>query len=172
MPTRRPMHSMSSPDGQREVTTKRAWTPKKKTFANKVRNSPRWKRLTVAIQARDPVCCDPMGHHPQIVTPTGTTHHLKPLETHPDLAFDPDNLVGLCASCHSSVEILERRGIETEELVRTAYAALRHDAPIGDLEPIQVVGCRPNGSGIYCTRMNKVKSTHCAGCAHLPTSPL
>lgn len=170
MPTRCPIHSLRSPTGTREVKTRRDWTPKKSTHANKVRNSPRWKRLTIAIQARDPVCCDPLAKHSKVVTPTTTTHHLKPIETHPDLAFDPANLVGLCAGCHSSVEILERRGIPTEELVRTALAACRQDQPIGELEPMSSAGCRPNGSGIYCVRMNRIKSTHCAGCAHAPSS--
>lgn len=32
-----------------------------------------------------------------------TVHHVKPRQTHPELAFEPSNLVVLCQECHNIV---------------------------------------------------------------------
>ena len=36
-------------------------------------------------------------------SPATNIHHIKPLEAHPELALDDDNLISLCAACHNKV---------------------------------------------------------------------
>ncbi|WP_232317039.1 HNH endonuclease signature motif containing protein [Paenibacillus sp. D9] len=35
------------------------------------------------------------------LTSANTVHHIKPLETHPELALETDNLESICPACHN-----------------------------------------------------------------------
>lgn len=53
-----------------------------------------WRKLRRSVLARDGVCrsCGaPNNLH---------LHHVQPWATHPELRFDPENVIALCRSCH------------------------------------------------------------------------
>ena len=61
-------------------------------------SSARWRRLAAMVLRRQPICTDCQRE------PSTVVHHDKPRRDYPDLAYDIDNLIGLCASCHSRLE--------------------------------------------------------------------
>ena len=58
-------------------------------------NSPRWRRLRLVVLSEEPICRECKRELSTDVD------HIKPRSTHPELAWDRDNLQGLCRSCHS-----------------------------------------------------------------------
>ena len=58
--------------------------------------------------SQDPLCeiCDKHG----IVRPLDVVHHVLPIETHPELRLDPDNLMSLCTEHHEEIHKDERWG--------------------------------------------------------------
>lgn len=70
----------------------------------KLINSRRWRRLRTAELARHPLCADCAAEG--YVTAATEVHHLVPVESGRDeahraaLAYDPANLMALCAGCH------------------------------------------------------------------------
>ncbi len=101
MPKRPPIHGA------------RLWRPPPeaddvtRTQAQRIRSSTRWQRLRRWFLRRNPLCTDPFGHHAtdhQVIAAT-QVHHIQPIATHPDLAFDPSNLQALCTACHSRSEL-------------------------------------------------------------------
>ena len=71
-----------------------------------IRDSARWKRIRKLFLTMNPLCADPFGEHARRnLTETATqAHHVLPLATHPEHAFEFDNLMALCASCHARQE--------------------------------------------------------------------
>lgn len=61
-------------------------------------NSDTHKQWRDAIRARDIICqhCKDKG----LIVQGVETHHIKPIETHPELASDVNNGILLCQSCH------------------------------------------------------------------------
>jgi 5-methylcytosine-specific restriction protein A len=59
-----------------------------------------WYNLRSAKLARDPLCepCLKEGR----TTLATQVHHVKDRKTHPELAFDQDNLESVCVSCHNT----------------------------------------------------------------------
>ena len=59
-----------------------------------------WEKKRLEILERDnyecQVCKEEGGF-----TPATTVHHILHLENRPDLAFDNDNLLSVCAACHN-----------------------------------------------------------------------
>ena len=41
-------------------------------------------------------------------------HHIKPVRTHPELAYEPTNLVPMCTQCHREIDAMEYKGIDTQ----------------------------------------------------------
>ena len=71
---------------------------------------PRYLRARAAALARDKYLCQECRKYGRITTEDGEsdkkkkillTHHIKSIEEHPELAFDVDNLVTVCWSCHN-----------------------------------------------------------------------
>jgi len=62
----------------------------------------RWQRLRLAHLSAEPCCryCAAVG----LTTPATLVDHIVPVRDAPDRAFDPENLCGLCASCHSGAK--------------------------------------------------------------------
>ena len=50
-----------------------------------------------------PICADPFGVHPNIITPAQHIHHIIPFEQDPSKCFDEDNLIPLCVFCHHCI---------------------------------------------------------------------
>jgi 5-methylcytosine-specific restriction enzyme A len=59
--------------------------------------TPRWKALRFQAKRRDGFKCVLCG-----ATGRLNVDHIKPLRTHPELAFDLANLQTLCVPCHSA----------------------------------------------------------------------
>jgi 5-methylcytosine-specific restriction protein A len=69
-----------------------------------IRSTPRWKRVRLLKLSMNPLCEDPLGLHPHKSVTAAQVHHIKALVTHPELAFDFENLMSVCHACHSKVE--------------------------------------------------------------------
>lgn len=82
----------------------------------RIHGSGQWRKVERLHKAQHPLCCDPIGLHPDRPTPTQQSHHIQPLSTHPELAFDMDNLAPLCTRCHAAIEARERQGEATQAL--------------------------------------------------------
>lgn len=65
-------------------------------FSKRVTSTRRWQSLRAAILERDGYRCKKCGARGRL-----EVDHVKPVRTHPALAFDPQNLQALCPSCHT-----------------------------------------------------------------------
>lgn len=63
-------------------------------------DSPHWRKLREAILRRDGYRCRECARYGRLRQAT-TVHHIQHLEDRPDLAYEPENLVSLCAACHA-----------------------------------------------------------------------
>ena len=82
--------------------SRQTWKPK--TDAKKVRSRNRWKKLSELYRSENPVCEDPFDVHWDRIVQSEEVHHIKPIATFADLAFDWDNLIALCRPCHERAE--------------------------------------------------------------------
>jgi 5-methylcytosine-specific restriction enzyme A len=64
--------------------------------------SARWRKLKEMVLRRQPECHACLEHG-RLCAST-IVHHVKPRREFPALAFDMDNLIGLCGGCHSELE--------------------------------------------------------------------
>lgn len=85
------------------------------TERQKIWNSTQWKRLRKFLVARYPFCMHPKCNG---ITPMVDLNHIKPLATHPQLAYTISNIVPLCKKCHASVTQIELQGKDTTYLFR------------------------------------------------------
>ena len=98
-------HAPRARDAAKAYDQRRASDPVLRNNA-KIRSSSRWQKLRRAIIAQHPLCADPFGDHARRknTAASAQVHHIKPLGTHPELSFDPANLMPLCWMCHSRIE--------------------------------------------------------------------
>jgi 5-methylcytosine-specific restriction enzyme A len=71
-------------------------------FSKAVTRTRRWAILRAAVLERDGFKCVQCSERRRL-----EIDHIKPVRTHPDLAFDPANCQALCAACHSRKTRLE-----------------------------------------------------------------
>lgn len=64
--------------------------------------SGKWKSKRDKIFRRDKYLCQECIRHGK-TTQADTVHHIKPLESNPELYLDSKNLISLCKSCHNSM---------------------------------------------------------------------
>lgn len=62
--------------------------------------SKRWKRKRLAILKRDKYICQECKKYGKIKEAV-TVHHIKHVDTHPELAYIDNNLESLCQGCHN-----------------------------------------------------------------------
>lgn len=62
--------------------------------------SKRWKSKRLAILRRDKYLCQECKKYGKIKEAV-TVHHIKHADTHPELAYDDNNLESLCQGCHN-----------------------------------------------------------------------
>jgi len=58
--------------------------------------TPRWKSLRFLAKRRDGFKCVSCGAAGRL-----EVDHIKPIRSHPELAFEMDNLQSLCPACHA-----------------------------------------------------------------------
>ena len=90
-------------------------------------NQRAWRRLSLERLAAEPWCrtCRALGQ----LTPAVASDHILPVQTHPDLALDPENVQSLCASHHSGAKRQEeRRGYHSLVDARGFPTDARHPA--------------------------------------------
>lgn len=65
-------------------------------------NTSAWERLRKMHLREEPLCrfCKAMGR----MVEGQVVDHIVKVQDRPDLAFDPDNLQTLCATCHSAAK--------------------------------------------------------------------
>ena len=66
-----------------------------------IRNSSQWQRLRRAMMLENPVCPDPFGRHGEVTVPSKEVHHIIPLSQDVSKAYQKENLLALCQSCHA-----------------------------------------------------------------------
>jgi 5-methylcytosine-specific restriction enzyme A len=70
--------------------------------SKRITRGPRWKALRMAILERDGDRCRKCGTGGRL-----EVDHIKPVRTHPELAYEPRNLQALCPSCHTKKTRIE-----------------------------------------------------------------
>lgn len=68
-----------------------------------------WRKVRELKLSQDPLCqmCLDEDNHIKSAT---MVHHIKPIETHPELRLDMDNLMSLCNRHHEEIEKCGRWG--------------------------------------------------------------
>jgi len=97
-----------------------------------VYRSMRWKSLRALAKRRDGWACVQCGAGGARLD----VDHIKPIRTHPELAFDLGNLQTLCITCHSektSREILRRTETGPERLAWKVFARELTTSPLNPL---------------------------------------
>ncbi len=64
--------------------------------SKRVTSTRRWQVLRMATLERDGYRCVICGARGRL-----DVDHVKPVRTHPELGFDPDNVQSLCTTCHT-----------------------------------------------------------------------
>jgi len=77
-------------------------TTRGRAEARKFRNTRRWRKLRNYKIAKHPLC-EFCGQ------PAEQVHHVKPIHKAPELAYEFDNLISVCVTCHNRVEDTDER---------------------------------------------------------------
>lgn len=67
-----------------------------KRHSKRITSTKRWQAIRHAVLERDGWACVQCGDRRRL-----ECDHIKPVRTHPHLAFDPGNVQALCGPCHS-----------------------------------------------------------------------
>jgi len=87
---------------------------KERSLPARLRSRARWAKLRAAHRKQNPLCCNPLGIHSEgVVVPASDSHHIVAIHDNPARAYDINNIAPLCALCHSHIERLERKGVDT-----------------------------------------------------------
>lgn len=86
-------------------------------YSRAVTRTARWRALRVQVLRRDRHRCGECGARGRL-----EIHHVQPVKTHPELAFDMGNLKALCSQCHARQTRYEVRGA-VEDPARAAWRA-------------------------------------------------
>lgn len=64
-------------------------------------SSARWKKFRQKVLRRDGYMCRRCRRYGRRREAT-EVHHIKHVDEHPELAYDPGNVVSLCHACHNA----------------------------------------------------------------------
>lgn len=90
--------------------------------ANPFYKSAKWERVRARILRRDKYQCQESRRYGKLRQAT-TVHHIFPLTDYPEYAFEPWNLISLCAEAHNAMHDRTTGGLSEagkELLWRTA----------------------------------------------------
>lgn len=84
------------------VVSGRCYKCTPQTYNKSFYSSHRWRVLSEAKRARDPLCeqCLAEGR----TTAAEEVHHIKSVEQYPELKWDVDNLMSVCVVCHRKLD--------------------------------------------------------------------
>ena len=82
---------------------------------------PRWKSVRWLAKRRDGFKCRDCGAAGRL-----EVHHIRPVRSHPELAFDLANLKSLCPACHGRITRIEV-GLAPPDPAREAWKSLVRD---------------------------------------------
>ena len=105
-------------------------------YSAAVIRSPRWKSVRLAVKRRDGWCCVTCKAAGRL-----EVDHIKPVRTHPELAFDLSNLQTLCVSCHSRKTRIEV-GLDPLHESRAAWRDLVR--ALAQHKPKETLCCSPS----------------------------
>lgn len=83
-----------------------------------------WRKCREVVLIRDHYLCQPCLRLGRITT-ANTVHHIKPLEDHPELALDEDNLESICPVCHNKEHPEKGRGKKNEAQPRRRVTVVK-----------------------------------------------
>ena len=97
---------------------KRRYAPKYKKHDKQgeiqtIYNSSKWQKIRNSYLQKHPLCENCLIHN--IVTPAKEVHHIREIsngtsnEEMMDIAYDSNNLMSLCISCHHAIHTNRRR---------------------------------------------------------------
>lgn len=73
--------------------------------ASKVHHSNKWTKLSLRVRERDKFLCVYCLKHDKRINTSGIeVHHIVPIESDSDKAYDSDNLISLCREHHEQAE--------------------------------------------------------------------
>lgn len=74
--------------------------------AQRLRNTPRYRKFRRWFIARHPFCADPYGNHQKDgrIVASQHLHHVQKITDAPDLLCSSDNAMALCVACHNRIE--------------------------------------------------------------------
>lgn len=75
----------------------------------KLYNDLRYKKARKVVLKRDSFCCQECLKNGYLEYRNLETHHIKPLDKFPDLAFEVDNLITVCKQCHAKLDAKLRK---------------------------------------------------------------
>lgn len=96
-------------------------------FSGHVTRGQRWRALRTLVLSRDRHTCQGCGGHGRL-----EIDHVRPVRTHPALAWDPANLQALCPACHTkktNAELGRTEASPARDAWRAAVRALERTAP-------------------------------------------
>lgn len=72
--------------------------------ADKFTNTSRWRSLKDHIKRKDKGVCRLCFNRSYVEYRSLQVHHIYKRSTHPQMAYEPSNLVTLCRNCHEEIE--------------------------------------------------------------------
>jgi 5-methylcytosine-specific restriction protein A len=101
-----PAHADQPKQRRRDYETYRRNRNPELKLSQDLRNTARWRKVRKQFLADHPLCADPRGDHARagVTRDAKQVHHIKPLVTHPELAFTRSNLMAVCHRCHFKIE--------------------------------------------------------------------
>lgn len=78
-------------------------SPRTDVEAVSIRSSSKWTRLSRQIRCERPICEECLNKGGPL-KPSQEVHHIVKVQSNPNLAFDPANLMALCKECHLEIE--------------------------------------------------------------------
>lgn len=103
-------------------------------YSRHVNRKRRWLALRALVIARDGHQCRECGAVGRL-----EVDHVKPVKTHPELAWSIENLQLLCPHCHSVKTLIEMGRIEVASIDRSAWRSA-----------VRALEKRPLSEGLRC----------------------
>lgn len=110
-----PVLSTGGPCEQHRKQRRQEADSRKDRATRALYDTQRWHRFRAAYLASHPLCVDPFGLHGDTPVLAKIVDHIQDHHGDERLAWDEDNLQGLCVSCHSTKTAREHGGWANRE---------------------------------------------------------